>query len=130
MPSCGRSSRGRQTYSTAAACRPMRFVCVLRRFLPHPATNYTTSAACQPPFACSMSLAMTSRGQKTSIGFANSNTPPFECYQPPLACSMSSAMMSRGKPPRIAPSRMPIMSRAVEIFLSTSSSLQLSYSAT
>ena len=45
-------------------------------------------------------------------------------------CSMPSAMMRRGKPPRMAASRMPIMSRAVEIFLSTSSSRQFSYSQT
>ena len=46
------------------------------------------------------------------------------------SCSMSSAMIMRGKEPRTAASRMPTMSRAVLIFLSTSSSLQLSNSAT
>lgn len=36
------------------------------------------------------------------------------------SCSISSAMISRGYPPRMASSRIPIMSRAVVIFLSTS----------
>mmetsp|Transcript_6390 Transcript_6390/g.27213 ORF Transcript_6390/g.27213 Transcript_6390/m.27213 type:complete len:344 (+) Transcript_6390:197-1228(+) len=43
------------------------------------------------------------------------------------SCSMSSAMISKGKPCLIASSRMMIMSRADLTFLSTSSSLQLSY---
>mmetsp|Transcript_39069 Transcript_39069/g.85003 ORF Transcript_39069/g.85003 Transcript_39069/m.85003 type:complete len:244 (+) Transcript_39069:764-1495(+) len=45
------------------------------------------------------------------------------------SCSKSSAMTTRGNPPRIASSRIPTMSRAVVIFLSTSSSLQFSYIA-
>mmetsp|Transcript_15911 Transcript_15911/g.40422 ORF Transcript_15911/g.40422 Transcript_15911/m.40422 type:complete len:266 (-) Transcript_15911:48-845(-) len=45
------------------------------------------------------------------------------------SCSMSSAITMIGKPPRMDSSRMPTMSRAVLIFLSTSSSRQFSYSA-
>mmetsp|Transcript_69126 Transcript_69126/g.218680 ORF Transcript_69126/g.218680 Transcript_69126/m.218680 type:complete len:332 (+) Transcript_69126:130-1125(+) len=44
------------------------------------------------------------------------------------SCSMSSAMMRRGKPPRMASSSTPTMSRAVEIFLSTRRRRALSYS--
>merc|ERR1719161_375817 len=46
------------------------------------------------------------------------------------SCSMSSAMIMSGHPPRIASSRMLTRSRAEVIFLSTSSSLQFSNSAT
>mmetsp|Transcript_25842 Transcript_25842/g.49082 ORF Transcript_25842/g.49082 Transcript_25842/m.49082 type:complete len:244 (+) Transcript_25842:667-1398(+) len=106
-----------------------------------PSTSLPTLSSCRPTSSFTtvapVRMAMSSRycdlrSPKPGAFTATSLSDPRSLFTTNVArasCSMSSAITSKGNPPRIASSRMPTMSRAVLIFLSTSSTRHVSYSA-